>query len=89
VFREVAAYLSSHIQDGRKQVIACYSAGSRDRFMAMMQESAGVSLLPCEKISDVQKLKNGQVGAILLPLQHGFVALIFCWSLSRILWGIG
>lgn len=74
VFREVAAYLSSHIQDGRKQVIACYSAGSRDRFIAMMQESAGVSLLPCEKISDVQKLKNGQVGAILLPLQHGFVA---------------
>jgi transcription-repair coupling factor (superfamily II helicase) len=54
-----------------KVVIACYSVGSRERLSGLITH---LDLKNCDHWEDVRKLNPGQVGMILLPLEHGFVA---------------
>ena len=55
-------------------MIAAYSEGSRERLAAMMAVGGVENAKNCASFEDVKKLKPGQVGLILLPLEHGFVA---------------
>lgn len=59
---------------GRSVVIAAYSEGSRERLAAMMAVGGIETAKNCASFDEVKKLKPGQVGMILLPLEHGFVA---------------
>ena len=74
LFREVGNFLKSLVSDTRRVVIACYSAGSRDRLKAMMEENSGKNFVICDTADDIRKLKNPQVGFIILALEHGFIA---------------
>ncbi len=70
---DVFGELESHIRylGARKVLIATYSQGSRDRLSGLI---TGLTLKPCDGWDDIKKLGVGQVGIILLPLEHGFVA---------------
>jgi transcription-repair coupling factor (superfamily II helicase) len=56
---------------GRKVLVATYSDGSRERLSGLMRE---MTLKNCASWDEVKKLGPGEVGMILLPLEHGFVA---------------
>lgn len=70
VFGEVRKHIMS-LYGGRKIVVACYSEGSRERMSGLMRDMA---LKNCASWDDIKKLNPGDVGMILLPLEHGFVA---------------
>lgn len=75
---DVFAELKTHIAalDNSKKIIliACYGEGSRQRLSGLM-ENAGIGPLKnCEVWEDAKRLKPGQVGMAILPLEHGFVA---------------
>jgi len=74
LFTELGKYLTSLHKEGRKVIIACYSQGSRDRLKIMMEEGGAGLPHPCDNWHHVTKLKAGQTGAILLHLEHGFIA---------------
>ncbi|MGZ9107933.1 MAG: transcription-repair coupling factor [Micavibrio sp.] len=69
VFGELEKHI--HSLSGRKILIASYSAGSRERLSGLMKNA---NLKTVDHWDDVKKLNPGQVGMILLPLEHGFVA---------------
>ena len=74
VFGEVHKYLTS-LQDGKRRVvIACYGQGSRDRMKVMMEESGAGLPHPCDNWHQVTRLRPEQVGAVILHLEHGFIA---------------
>lgn len=72
LMREVGKYLTAN--QTRKILIACYSAGSRDRLYAMMADSGISPLQLCNTHDDVRKLKDGQAGFVILFLERGFIA---------------
>lgn len=74
LFDEVGKYFASLQKDGRKILVACYSQGSRDRMKVMMEEGGAGLPHPVDSWHQVSRLKSGQVGAVLLHLEHGFVA---------------
>lgn len=74
VFAELGAYIRSLQADHKKVLIACYSQGSRDRLKVMMEEGGAGLPYPVDSWHQVTRLKAGQVGAVLLHLEHGFVA---------------
>ncbi|HEY8191531.1 MAG TPA: transcription-repair coupling factor, partial [Alphaproteobacteria bacterium] len=82
VFEEVRKYVQFLFQRNppssnpgiggkRKILIACYSAGSRERLSGLLTH---LDLKNCGDWEEVKKLNPGQAGMILLPLEHGFVA---------------
>lgn len=74
LFGEVGKYLTSLQQGTRKILVACYSQGSRDRMKIMMDEGGAGLPYPIDNWHQVTKLKAGQIGAVILPLEHGFIA---------------
>lgn len=74
VFTELGKYTKSLQSDGKKVLIACYSQGSRDRLKVMMEEGGAGTPYPIDTWHQTKSLKAGQVGAVLLHLEHGFVA---------------
>lgn len=69
---DVFGALRRHIDTlGVRTIIATYSTGSRERLRAMMAHDGAVD---CAVWDDAKKLKPGQVGLVILPLEHGFVA---------------
>jgi transcription-repair coupling factor (superfamily II helicase) len=75
VFVEVAKHIQSSILQSSKILIATYSEGSRERLRGLMGGvGQGLQLINCADWEAVKKLKLGQVGLIILPLEHGFVS---------------
>ncbi|HNQ91732.1 MAG TPA: transcription-repair coupling factor [Alphaproteobacteria bacterium] len=74
LFGEVGKYLTSLQQGGRKILVACYSQGSRDRMKVMMEEGGAGLPYPVDTWHQVTRLKPNQIGAVILPLEHGFIA---------------
>lgn len=74
VFGELRRHLHGLSGGGRVVGIAAYSTGSRDRLRSMMAASSIETLKDCETWDDLKRLKPGQVGMMILPLDHGFVA---------------
>lgn len=64
------AYLQS--QD-KKAVIASYSEGARDRLKIMLKEAGIDRIKNCHDASDIQKIRKGEIGMTILPLENGFV----------------
>ena len=74
VFTELAKYIIAQADNKRRVLIACYSQGSRDRMKVMMEEAGAGLPHPCDNWHQVTRLKAGQVGAIILHLERGFIA---------------
>jgi transcription-repair coupling factor (superfamily II helicase) len=72
LMREVQSYLLAH-RDA-KTLIACYSAGSRDRLQTLMTDAGVTHLELCNTHEDIRKLKAGQAGLVILHLERGFIA---------------
>lgn len=74
VFKDLAKYILTLQSEKKTVLIACYSQGSRDRMKVMMEEGGAGLPYPCDNWHQVTRLKAGQVGAVILHLEHGFVA---------------
>lgn len=74
IFLELHKYIQSLQMQNRKVLIACYSQGSRDRIKVMMDEGGAGMPHPVDNWHQATRLKAGQVGAIILHLEHGFIA---------------
>jgi transcription-repair coupling factor (superfamily II helicase) len=74
LFREVGAYLKSQTGTSRMVLLACYSAGSRDRLIHMLNENQQHFFKVCNDFDDARRIGAGYVGAVILPLERGFVA---------------
>ncbi|MBN8521146.1 MAG: transcription-repair coupling factor [Alphaproteobacteria bacterium] len=72
VFAELKSYLA-HVTD-RPVLIAGYSEGSIARLSGMMTHAGISSPKPCAEYTALKKLKPGDVGMAILPLEHGFIA---------------
>ena len=74
VFQELSKTIHEHQTQNKKVVIACYSQGSRDRLKVMMEEGGAGVPYPVDTYHQASRLKSPQVGAVILHLEHGFVA---------------
>ncbi|MEC7030012.1 MAG: CarD family transcriptional regulator, partial [Pseudomonadota bacterium] len=76
---DVLGELRKHIvalqqEQGRKVTIAAYSVGTRERLRSMMDNAGIANLVTCDSYEDIKKLKPGQVGLFILPLEKGFTS---------------
>ena len=75
VFGELRLHIDSLWRAGVKKVlVAAYSPGSLERLRSLMLAADMNSTADCAAWEEVKKLNPGQVGLIILPLEHGFVA---------------
>lgn len=58
----------------RNVFIACYSEGSKERLKTMFAHAGLNDLKECADAAAIAKLKKGQTGIGILPLEHGFIA---------------
>ena len=71
VFGELRKYIVQLHSEKKKVLIAAYSEGARDRLKGLMANAGCSNLVDC---NDFKKLKAGQTGFIVLPLEAGFVS---------------
>lgn len=71
LFGEVKRYISS--LKTKVTLIAAYSDGSASRLLGMFIEH-GFDMVLCSNWDAVKKLKSGQIGIVVLALEHGFVS---------------
>ena len=70
----IFAELKKHITAlNVKTLLAAYSEGSASRLTGLLNEH-GIEAVACTDWNAVKKLKPGQIGVIVLALEHGFVA---------------
>lgn len=74
VFAELGKYIQSLQSHHKKVLIACYSQGSRDRMKVMMGEGGAGTPHPVDTWYQANRLKDAQVGVIILHLEHGFIS---------------
>ena len=74
VFDAVVKHIADIRADGRKVVIAGWTAGSLDRLAQILAEHHLEQLTPVETLADAEKLKPGQAGLAVLPIEAGFDA---------------
>lgn len=74
VFLELGKYIQSLQAQHKKVLIASYSQGSRDRMRVMMGEGGAGTPHPVDTWHQANRLKDGQTGAIILHLEHGFIS---------------
>ena len=74
VFDAVVKYVADTRADGRKVVIAGWTAGSLDRLAQILAEHHLERLEPVASLADAEKLKPGQAGLAVLPIEAGFDA---------------
>ncbi|MFP4314304.1 MAG: transcription-repair coupling factor [Alphaproteobacteria bacterium] len=70
IFAETKSYLQKL---NTKTLIAAYSEGSASRLLGLFSEH-GFDVLLCKNWDAVKKLSSGQIGIVVLGLEHGFVA---------------
>lgn len=70
IFGEVRKYIT---QLNTKTLIAAYSEGSASRLQGLFSEH-GFNAALCNNWDEVKKLKSGQIGVVVLGLEHGFIA---------------
>ncbi len=74
LFREVGAYLKGQTGTSRTILLACYSAGSRDRLIHMLNENQQHFFKLCASFDEARRMGVGYVGAVILPLERGFLS---------------
>lgn len=73
VFKALQEYSAPFFRGEKKILIASYSNGAMERLKAMM-ESAGMRITIVQEAVQIGRLKTGEVGITVLPLEHGFIA---------------
>ncbi|NYZ11965.1 transcription-repair coupling factor [Azospirillum sp. RWY-5-1] len=74
VFDAVKERLRDLRADGRKVLVAGYSAGSRDRLMAVLADHGIEGLEPADSIEDTRRFDRKITGMVVLGIEHGFSA---------------
>jgi len=74
VFDAVKGHIRALRADGRKVLVAGYSAGSRDRLMSVLADHGIDGLEPAETIADVRRFDRHVTGMVVLGIEHGFSA---------------
>ncbi|PWC49869.1 transcription-repair coupling factor [Azospirillum sp. TSA6c] len=74
VFDAVKDHIRALRADGRRVLIAGYSAGSRDRLSNVLADHGIPGLEPAESMEDVRRFDRGIIGTIVLGMEHGFTS---------------
>jgi transcription-repair coupling factor (superfamily II helicase) len=72
VFTEAVKHIGDLRAAGRRVVIAGWTEGSLDRLGQILAEHDLANLTPVTTLAEVEKLKAGQAGLAVLPLEAGF-----------------
>ena len=78
LFKESGSYLKSLTGGQRLIMLACYSAGSRDRLLHMMFENDQKFFKIIDDAAGLKTLGAGYVAAVILPLERGFITNDLC-----------
>ena len=73
-FNAVREHAGLKRAEGRRVLIAGYTAGARDRLVTVLGEHGMGELQPVDSFAGVRRLAPGHAAAIVLPLEHGFEA---------------
>ncbi|URW76321.1 transcription-repair coupling factor [Sphingomonas donggukensis] len=74
VYEAVVDHLKRVKKDGRKAILASYSAGSRDRLKGLLEDHGLTGLREAETWQQALAQGDGGVALAVLPLDHGFTA---------------
>lgn len=69
---QVAAHVGERQAAGRRFVLACFSAGSRDRLARLLEEHGVPDTYLCDDWRTLNDQPPGTVGLVVLGLDHGF-----------------
>ncbi len=72
VYDAVGAHARSLLNNDRKVVVACWSAGAADRLKAVLEDHKITPLIPVESMADIDRLPAGSLGLSVLRLEAGF-----------------
>jgi transcription-repair coupling factor (superfamily II helicase) len=71
LFDAVGGYIDDRLLTGRQVVVACYTAGSRDRMASLLRDHGIESVRAIDRWAEVADLASA-VGLVVLGLGHGF-----------------
>ncbi|MEM7445749.1 MAG: CarD family transcriptional regulator, partial [Pseudomonadota bacterium] len=74
LYDAVRVHVASLKRDGRSVLIAGYTLGARDRLAGLLREHGLWEVETAEGLSDAGALEAKRVAAVVLPIEHGFVA---------------
>ncbi len=71
-YADVHARIDDYFQQKNKVIIVCSSTGSRSRLIENFKKIDGVKTTEINDVADIQKLKRGTIGFLILEQDHGF-----------------
>jgi transcription-repair coupling factor (superfamily II helicase) len=74
VFDALREHVATLRAEGRRVLIAGFTAGSRDRLTGVLADHGLDKLEPIETLEDARKFAPGVIGMAVLGLEHGFVS---------------
>ncbi|MSO68926.1 MAG: transcription-repair coupling factor [Alphaproteobacteria bacterium] len=74
LFDVVRGHIDTERGEGRRVVVACVSAGSRERLRRLLAEHGLDRLTPVDNCPECNARPAGEIGLAVLPIEHGFVA---------------
>ncbi|MFQ3623853.1 MAG: transcription-repair coupling factor, partial [Acetobacteraceae bacterium] len=74
VFDALAEHLDMLAAQGRRVVVAAWTAGSRERLRHLLAEHGAAAAEPVESWAEAERLAAGSVGLAVLGLERGFTA---------------
>ncbi len=74
VFDSLAEHLDALAAQGRRIVVAAWTAGSRERLRHLLAEHGAAAAEPVESWAEAERLGAGTVGLAVLGLERGFTA---------------
>lgn len=85
VYEELQNFLKENAK--RRRIIACYSAGSRERMLNLMNEYGLKHLTLAESWQEATQLPISAVALVVMPLEHGFYGNDLCLIAEADIWG--
>ncbi len=75
VYDALVAHLAKERADGRKTILASYSAGARDRLVGLAKEHGALRMSIADDWEQALGLANRETAvAVVVPIEHGFVS---------------
>jgi transcription-repair coupling factor (superfamily II helicase) len=74
IYEAVVDHLAKVRKDGRKPILASYSAGSRERLAGLLKDHELTGLTLVDTWQEAQAAAGRGVAVVILPLDHGFTA---------------
>jgi transcription-repair coupling factor (superfamily II helicase) len=74
IYEAVVEHLDKLRKDGKKPILASYSAGSRERLAGLLKDHDLTGLALVESWQEAQGVADRGVALTILPLDHGFTA---------------